>query len=195
MKNVIFLLLLIISCKSFPQSTCGQYTVVPLRTFTEIPENECYYRKDTQNELNAYEGTWKGSWNNKTIYITFKKVINIYDDSLGFNLDNLVGKFKTLDSNGNILFNNTSLTDSQAKIFGIGFHHITDKYHMIYIDNDLCGLSGSIKISFANAAKTQLNIDFDQDHLIIDTDCYYHSYPPSQYPEPLTKNNIVLTKQ
>jgi hypothetical protein len=195
MKNIILILLIIISCKSFPQSTCTQYTVVPLRTFTEIPENECYYRKDTQNELNDYEGTWKGTWNNKTLYITFKKVVNFYDDSLGFNLDNLVGKFKTSDSNGNILFNNILLTDGQAKIFGIGFHKITDQYHLSYTDNDLCGIGGSVKISFANAAKTQLNIDFDQRKSIIDTDCYYYSYPPSQYPEPLPKTNIVLIKQ
>jgi hypothetical protein len=42
----------------------------PLRTFTEIPENA--YLKDTNNELATYEGTWKGTFNNKTIFITFK---------------------------------------------------------------------------------------------------------------------------
>ena len=150
MKNTILLLLIMISCKSFPQA-CTQYTVVPLRTFTEIPKNECYYLKDTNNELSAYEGTWKGNWNNKTIYITLKKMTNVYDNSFRFNLDNLVGKFKTLDINGSILFDNTTLPDNQAKIFGIGFHHITDKYHMSYTDNDLCGIGGSVKISFANA--------------------------------------------
>jgi len=172
-----------------------QYTIVPLRTFTDIPENECYYRKDTQNELNDYEGTWKGTWNNKTIYITLKKVINIYDDSLGFNLDNLVGKFKILDSNGNVLFNNTNLTDSNAKIFGIGFHHITDKYNMSYTDNDLCGIGGIVKISFANAAKTQLNIDFQQRNQVLTSDCYFHGWPEADRPEPLPKSNIILTKQ
>jgi hypothetical protein len=78
---------------------------------------------------------------------------------------------------------------------GSGFHKITDKYSMAYTDNDLCGIGGSVKISFANAAKTQLNIDFDPRKTIIDTDCYYYSYPPSQYPEPLPKTNIVLIKQ
>lgn len=61
MKNLILLLFIAISCKSFTQSTFTQYTIVPMRTFIDIPENQCYYMKDTDNELNDYEGTWKGN--------------------------------------------------------------------------------------------------------------------------------------
>lgn len=194
MKNIIFLLLIIISCKSYPQSNCQATITVPFRTYN-ISNKECYYFKDTNNELPDYEGTWTGVWNNKTLFITFTKMTNIYSDALEYNRDYLAGKFTTLNSNGNILFNNSYLQNNQAKIRGINFQEITNKYLMSYTDNDICGIGGSIKISFANAAKTQLNFDFDQDHQIIDTDCYFHGYPPSQYPEPLPKTNIVLTKQ
>ncbi|MFY1046841.1 DUF6705 family protein [Chryseobacterium sp. GP-SGM7] len=194
MKSILFILLMMISCKSFPQSNCQTTITVPFRTYN-IQNKECYYFKDTHNELPEYEGTWKGTWNNKTLVISFTKMTNIYSDALEYNRDYLAGKFKTLDNNGNILFNNLNLQNNEAKIRGINFQETTNKYIMSYTDNDLCGIGGSIKISFANTAKTQLNLDFDQDRQIIDTDCYYYSYPPSQYPEPLPKNNIVLIKQ
>ncbi len=183
-----------ISCKSYPQSNCQTIITVPFRTYN-ISDKECHYFKDTNNELPAYEGTWKGSWNNKTLFITFTKMTNVYSDALEYNRDYLAGNFKTLDNNGNILFNNFNLPNNEAKIRGINFQETTNKYLMSYTDNDICGIGGSVKISFANAAKTQLNIDFDQDRQIIDTDCYFYNYPPSQYPEPLPKTNIVLTKQ
>jgi hypothetical protein len=194
MKTIFLLLLLMISCKSFPQSNCSQYTIVPLRTFTDIPENECYYLKDTNNELQNYEGTWKGIWNNKTVLITFKTLMNEYDNTLKYNTDNLMGKFKTLDSSNNILFDNTSLTFENAKIFGMGFQKVTDKYLMFYVDKDLCGYNGDIEISFANTAKTQLNFSFHEEEVFIDTDCYFYGLPQADRPKPLPEN-IILTKQ
>ncbi|MDY3316211.1 hypothetical protein PG630_02660, partial [Riemerella anatipestifer] len=55
--------------------------IYPLRTFSELPKGA--YLKDTKNELPAYEGTWKGTWDGKTILITFKKETNIYDSIFG----------------------------------------------------------------------------------------------------------------
>ena len=60
MKNIIYLLMLtiIFSCKA---------QTYPLRTYgIKIPQNA--YLKDTNNELPSYEGTWKGTWNNKVIF-------------------------------------------------------------------------------------------------------------------------------
>ncbi|MDF2553787.1 MAG: hypothetical protein K0R77_3062 [Chryseobacterium sp.] len=190
MKNILLLLFFVISCRSYTQQT-----IVPLRTYTDIPEDAGYYMKDTNDELSAFEGTWKGTWNNKTLFITFKKIIYRYNTTLKYHADIIIGKFKTVDSNGNILFNNLQLTDNDAKVRGVGFQNITNKYIMSYTDNDICGMSGTIYISFANAAKTQLNIYFDQRNQILDTDCYFYNYSPDQYPEPLPKDNIILTKQ
>ncbi|MCD1116212.1 DUF6705 family protein [Chryseobacterium turcicum] len=107
MKNILLIILL----SSAIACTAQTY---PLRTFTEIPENT--YLKDTNNELQGYEGVWKGTWNNRTIFITFKKNSYIYDNVLKYYKDNLIGKFKVLDSNGNILFDNTNISDDKAKI-------------------------------------------------------------------------------
>jgi hypothetical protein len=190
MKNIFFLLFAVISCRCYTQ----QQTIVPLRTYTDIPENQNYYRKDTNNELQDYEGVWKGIWDNKTVFITFKKMINLYDDVLYYNSDYLAGKFKTLDSNGNILFDNTNLLFENAKIRGGSFQKTTDKYLMSYVDNDLCGIHGTIYIDFANTAKTQLNFSFYEEEVFIDTDCYFYGLPASQRPKPLPES-IILTKQ
>ena len=194
MKNILLILLIVVSCKSFPQSNCQSITTVPLRTYG-LPDKECHYFKDTNNELSDYEGTWKGAWNGKTIFITFKKIVNDYNETLKYNRDFLIGKFKTIDSNGTILFDNLALSDNQSKIRGINFQNITDKYLMWYVDNDLCGLSGDIEITFANAARTQLNFYFHQDNQVLTSDCYFHGWPQANRPAPLPKDNIVLTKQ
>ncbi|WP_317047235.1 DUF6705 family protein, partial [Chryseobacterium shigense] len=88
MKNIF---LFIFFCASI---SCSAQTY-PLRTFTDIPENA--YLKDTNNELQSYEGTWKGVWANKTIYITFKKITNKFDSDFKYYIDYLIGKFKVLD--------------------------------------------------------------------------------------------------
>lgn len=41
---------------------------------------------------------------------------NKYDDHFKYNKDSLIGKFKTLTTSGNILFDNTTISDDNAKI-------------------------------------------------------------------------------
>ena len=190
MKNILLLLLLTISCKSYTQQT-----IVPLRTYTDIPENAGYYMKDTNNELQAFEGTWKGIWNGKSIFITFKKITNKYNPVMKYNADIIIGKFRTLDNNGNILFDNTLTSDEDAKIEGTGFQNTTNKYLLFYVDQEICGITGDMEVFFVNTAKTQLSFSYHQDPMIIDTDCYFHGWPQADRPEPLPKINIVLTKQ
>ncbi|WP_294285071.1 DUF6705 family protein [uncultured Chryseobacterium sp.] len=183
MKNlflIIILFTLTISCKA---------QTYPLRTFTQIPQNA--YLKDTNNELQYYVGTWKGSWNNKTIYITLKKITNQYNTNLKYYKDFLIGKFKVEDSNGQILFDNTSTSDYDAKISGVGIRKIDDKYSLGYIDPDFC-MDGSIRINFTDSTKTKLNWQFFDTTDIITPDC--PNYNSNPFPEPLPKN-IILTKQ
>ena len=170
-------------------STACNAQIYPLRTFTEIPENS--YLKDTNNELPAYEGTWKGIWNNKIIYITFKKITNKYNENLKYYKDNLIGKFKVLDNNGNVLFDNTNLPDSDPKIWGGKFRKVDDKYSLVYVDADLCNTSGNIIINFTDNSKTQLNWKLNLGSNMITTDCQYYN---TGIPEALPKE-IVLTKQ
>ena len=164
--------------------------IFPLRTYTQIPQQG--YLKDTNNELQDYVGTWYGSWNNKTILISITKKINQYDSVLKYYKDFLIGKFKVTDSNGNILFDNTNLSDDNAKITGGKFRKVDNKYSLIYLDPDVCFMTGSIRIYFVDSTKMQLNWQFSDMTDIITPDCPYYNANP--FPQPLPAN-IVLTKQ
>lgn len=169
-----------LSCKS---------QTYPLRNFLELPENS--YEKDTNNEFINYEGTW----NNKVIYVSLKKIINKYDDSFKYYRDLLIARFKVTNLNNTlVLFDNTNLSDNDLKIEGSGFRKKDDKYSMIYIDSDLCMRSGTIVINFTDSTKTQLQWKYMQDENWIDSSCFYHSWVQADRPQPLPFD-IVLTKQ
>ncbi|PWN62474.1 hypothetical protein C1634_006745 [Chryseobacterium viscerum] len=170
--------------------SCKAQQIYSLRpTETNLPENS--YQRDTNNELPAYEGTWKGTWDNKMLFITFKKITNEYDTDFKYYRDYLIGKFKVLDSNGNVLFDNTNTNDDNAKILGVNFRRYGDKYSLIYLDSDLCNTTGNISISFVDSSKTKLNWKYFYHNEIVTVDCPYYN---SEIPQPLPKD-IVLTKQ
>ncbi|MCW3162802.1 DUF6705 family protein [Chryseobacterium oryctis] len=187
MKNIIFISLFIFTFSCKAQQV---YSLRPVEI--DLPENS--YEKDTNNELSQYEGTWKGTWNNKTIFITFEKITNKYDTTVKRYRDYLIGKFIVKDDNGNILFDNTNLSDDEAKIVGINFRKYGNKYSLIYIDPDLCHTTGSARINFTDATKTKLEWKYSQDFNLIDKTCFFHGLSQSQRPEPLP-TNIILTKQ
>jgi len=182
----IFLFILFSATISFAAQT------YPLRTYgIDFPKDS--YQKDTNNELQNYEGTWKGTWNSKTIYINFKKIkyYKSFLDYRAYFADVLIGKFKILDSNGNILFDNMSLTDDNAKIFGSNFRKLDDKYSLIYSAPELCNTSGNIRINFTDSTKTKLDWKYFYRNEIITVDCpYYNTSIPESLPE-----EITLTKQ
>lgn len=185
MKNIILLLsiLFTFSCKS---------QTYPLRTYTDVPDNS--YLKDINNELGDYVGTWKASWNNKTIVLNISKVTNKYVSGLYVYLDYLIIKFKVMDSSNNILFDNTNLPDDEAKIEGVNFKSGENKYTLSYVDSDLCMRSGHVIINFTDSTKTQLKWVYGQSENWLEPDCFYYNYPPNQRPEPLP-NNAIFIKQ
>lgn len=171
--------------------SCAQ--VYPLNTYSDVPNNA--YIKDIDNELLPYEGTWKGNWSNKTIYVYFKRIKKYLDhkENNPYYKDLLVGKFKVMDQNGLILYDNTNLPNEDTKIEGGRFFTIPIKqYYLFYIDPDICNITGKIYIDFVSNNQTQLNWKFIDTTDIITSSCpYYNSNP---FPEPLPEN-IVLTKQ
>ena len=106
--------------------------------------------------------------------------------------DILIAKFKVTDLNGNVLFNNTSLTDQNAKIIGGKFKKLNQKYSLGYVDNDICGLNGFIEINFTDSTKTKLAWKFNEGSNLITKDCPYYDSP--EFPQPLPVS-IILTKQ
>ncbi|AKK72384.1 hypothetical protein OK18_06820 [Chryseobacterium gallinarum] len=184
MKNIIlFMLVASLSCKA--QQV---YSLRPVEV--DLPENS--YEKDTNNELQNYEGTWKGTWGNKSIVITLKKITHKYDADFKRYRDYLVGKFKVLDSNNNILYDNSNLSDDNAKIKGVSFRRYGDKYSLIYVDPDLCNITGGIAINFTDSTKTRLNWKLNKGRNMITTDCQYYNTTP--FPQALPEE-IILTKQ
>ncbi|MDV3751878.1 DUF6705 family protein [Elizabethkingia anophelis] len=186
MKNKLFIIIFSVAFTFF----CEAQQIYSLRpSSSTIPENS--YQKDTNNELGSYEGTWAGNWNNKTIYITFRKLTYKYDNLFKYYRDYLVGKFKVVDNNGKILFDNTNVSDEDAKIEGLNFRKYNDRYTLVYIDPSVC-LEGSIYIKLMDSSNTKLEFKFSQTPSVIDKNCPYYNAP--EMPEPLP-SNIILTKQ
>jgi len=185
MKNIFLLVLILItvSCKS---------QIYSLKSHVPTPENA--YLKDIDNDLPHYEGVWKGTWDNKIIYVTFDKIIYKYIPSINQYYDMLIGRFKVTDLNGTILFDNSNVLDENVKIQGTRFRKQDGKYSLIYIDMELCERSGKILINFTDSTKSQLRWSYSQDENFIEPDCFYYSWAPQDYPQPLP-NNIILTKQ
>jgi len=185
MKNTFFLLLII-----FSTLLCKAQTY-PLRTYgISIPTNA--YLKDTNNELPSYEGTWKGVWDGKIIYLNIKRLNYNYNTTLKFYADVLIAKFKVTDASNNILFDNLNIDDSLAKITGFRFRKSNGKYLMGYVDNDICGLNGFIEINFTDNSKTKLAWKFNEGSNLITKDCPYYNSP--EFPQPLPRE-LVLIKQ
>ncbi|AZA98980.1 hypothetical protein EG359_04890 [Chryseobacterium joostei] len=184
MKNIFFIICFFVGTFYNAQQI---YSLRP----TEISLDANSYEKDTNNELPFYEGTWKGNWNNKTIFITFTKLTHKYDPKFNRYRDYLVGKFKVINSNGNVIFDNTNFTDDNSKIKGVSFRKYGDKYSLSYIDSDLCDITGGIAINFTDSSKTQLNWKLNYGSNMITNECPYYN---TQIPEALPKT-IILTKQ
>ncbi|MBB4805372.1 hypothetical protein HNP38_000644 [Chryseobacterium defluvii] len=189
MKPVLSLIILFlcICCKS---------QIYPLKTYDieEFPKDS--YVKDTNNELHDYEGTWKGTWNGKTILITLKKIkfYKIFLENRAYYNDILIGKFIVKDSNGLILFDNNALADDNAKIKGSGFIKNTTSYLFGYNDPDLCHMNGRGRFKFTDSTKTKLEWKYSESENWIDTDCFYYGWAQADRPQPLP-NTIILTKQ
>ncbi|MDO3423888.1 hypothetical protein QWT87_03230 [Chryseobacterium sp. APV1] len=186
MKNTLALITftLIISCNA---------QIYPLRTYSIVPSNS--YIKDLNSELLSYEGMWTANWNGKVFFIELKKVKKYFThlDNNPYYMDVLIGKFKVTDSNGQVLFDNTSIPDNNAKVVGGKiFSPTSTKYSLRYIDPEICGMNGLIMINFTDSTKTKLNWKFSDMTDIITVDCQYYNTNP--FPQPLPKN-IILTKQ
>jgi len=171
--------------------SCAQ--IYPLNTNTSVPTNA--YIQDLNNELIPYEGTWKGSWDNKTFFVTFKRIKKLLDhrENNPYYKDVIIGKFKVLDSSGSILYDNTNLADNNTKIEGARFFTIPNKrYVLLYVDHDICDISGDIFLSFTDSSNTTLDWKLMDTTDIITSSCQYYNSNP--FPRPLP-DNITLTKQ
>jgi len=171
--------------------SCAQ--IYQLNTNTDVPSNA--YIKDVNNELVPYEGIWKGTWDNKTFSVEFKRIKKYLDhkENNPYHKDVLIGKFRVTDSNNLVLFDNMYLSDNETKIEGTRFLlQPSKRYTLFFLDSDICNISGDIFISFTNLINTQLSWKFMDTTDIITPNCPYYNANP--FPQPLPKN-IILIKQ
>lgn len=172
MKNILFILTFIcISCSA-------QQQIIPLET-KGFPIEGTYY-KDLNNDLEPYIGTWKGTFDNKTFTISFSKYKD-YNSMGNYYKDRLIGRYKMLDANGNLLYSTYSLADTDIKVSSLGFVNSTTKDKLRFYFSDLCR-GGQIVLNFENPQKTQMHyIYYTEQELITDeTGCSPYNEMPRE---------------
>lgn len=171
MKNTITIiaLLLLFNCKA-------QQQILSMNTQGMHVEN--VYYKDLANELDPYEGTWQGTFNNQIFVITFTKV-KLHDNIGNYDQDRIIGKYKMLDTNGNTLYSTYSFTNNNAKIISLGFVEQTNRNKLRLMFSDLC-IDGEIHINFYNPQKTQIRWKYytKQSLVVNDSQCAQNNEMP-----------------
>lgn len=168
---------------------------LPLSTVTGDVIAPNTYIKDIDNQLPVYEGTWKGTWNNKTFVINLKKIKfhDTFSKNNPFHQDVLIGRFQVKDSNGKVLFDDLKAKENTEKIMGQSFL-ANEKYQLLYVDPDLCNKMGYIYLTFTNPEKNEMKLRYTDSKQPVDSSCFYYGLPEGQTPEPFPKE-IILTKQ
>ncbi|WP_419870602.1 DUF6705 family protein [Chryseobacterium sp. CT-SW4] len=144
MRNVILIILTIFSF-------CLKAQEYPLNTSpSDIPDNA--YLKDMNNELDKYVGLWKGTWNNKTIYIQLKKIkhySSIPGDTHPYYVDDIFGERKIIASDGTIEIDRiTNFNNQSPEIFGMSRSLKNGNWKRLYFyPENMCGKSATLDIT------------------------------------------------
>ena len=175
MKNILATLFIItfVSCNA-------QQQILSMNTKGFHIEN--IYYKDIDNELNIYEGTWKGIFNNKIFTITFTKV-KLHSLIGNYDQDRVIGKYKMEDTSGNQFYSTYNLPTEEAKVTSLGFVEQTNKTKLRLMFSDLC-IDGEIHISFENPQKTLLHWKYFTNQTLVtdDSDCaQYNEMPRGEF--------------
>jgi len=97
MKNLLFILSLFsLSCKA--QNPI--YSLQSYQPASELPSGS--YIKDTYNDFNNFEGTWKYENSNQTLILVFQKKVMYYDSFWSVYKDLLIGEYQYIDNTYNI---------------------------------------------------------------------------------------------
>ncbi len=195
MKNIklIFALgILLTSCHNFAQVG----VIRPINYYSETMPNGTYI-KDTNNSFAPFIGTWRVSWNGKTITFFISKVTKnlfTYPSGKYYFEDCLIAKYIITDNvTGVELANTTSVNNfREQKISNIGYVK-NGKFEFIYIDTDLCGYGGIIYLRQDPNNPDIMNYGFmfDREYQL-PTGCIYPTIPSIPILIPTT--SLVLTR-
>ncbi|WP_143885645.1 DUF6705 family protein [Chryseobacterium binzhouense] len=148
MKNLIklftaVLLIASIACKSQTTASLLQMEECsnrPNRVTEGCPDLEdVKFVKDVDNRLNSYVGTWKGTFEGKQIELKLEKKIDFGNYDMKW--DQLIGKIRIKDAQGNILYDSFQNADDNADPYGYNFQHTV--YEMGFSGKSGC-INGTI---------------------------------------------------
>lgn len=158
------------------------------RSADGIPEDVSYV-KDTNNRLDQFVGTWKGSANGKYYTIQFVKLINYGEYSIKW--DEILGNILITDTGGNVLHNSFGQSyDAVGNLTGLNFQRNT--YMMYFAANGACNDSGNVFVEVKKLNPNEMTLYFMRDTEFIDPiKCpNYTTYVPL-----LPKDKMTLVKQ
>lgn len=198
MKNTTLILIflsLIISCKAQVIGTLEQFEECAMRPNHDegCPDLEnITYVKDTNNRLNQFVGTWKGSYNDKQYEIKLEKKISYkFFPTSAMSWDRIIGRILVKDSAGNVIYNSMNKADKDTYFSGDNFQRRS--YIMTFVGNYDCLESGNVFIETKLNNPNQMTLVYfqDKDGLLNPTKCPdFNSFVPL-----LPSQKMTLIKQ
>ncbi|MEG0927524.1 DUF6705 family protein [Chryseobacterium sp.] len=194
MKKIILIILIFCINSVFAQQ------VFPLNTPTIDSPNGAYY-KDLDGELNQYVGTWKGTWETKTLFLQLRKIKKRYtsNDGTYFDVDKIVGERKIVLANGATEVDRISNFDEMApEFYGIfGQKKNFSQKFLLFQPKDMCTKTANLDINFMDSHKTQMRLQFKYNpHGVYESCQYYQQIMVEGKDWPMNfPKDIVLTKQ
>lgn len=148
------------------------------------------YVKDTNNRLDQFVGTWKGSANGKQYEIQFEKKLQYGDNNRKW--DKILGRMIIKDASGNTIFSSMNIPLDEAGILR-GANFQSRVYILTFVANSYCNDSGEVFIEITKANSNKMTLYFDREQSII--------FKPEKCPNLATyvpllpKDKMTLTKQ
>lgn len=149
MKTTIKLFIFTTICSFY---SCSAQTIATLQQMEECRkrpnknEEDCpgmeniKFVKDIGNRLDKFVGTWTGNDNGKSYELKLEKKVDFGEYDVKW--DQLIGKIRIKDNQGNILYDTFSDPEIDANPFGVNFQGST--YEMHFGGNFDCGETGNV---------------------------------------------------
>lgn len=169
----------------------GQILSLDYDTDNKIPDGA--YIKDINNLFQSYIGTWQGTWDGKTFTVEFKKNTHkliSFPSGYSYYRDELIGKYRVQNINGEILENTMIMSDDSAKLFSLAYPK-DNRFNFLYSDNDRCSNTASILFE-GNPSTNQLIYRYRQDSFWMFFDCQYTRQ--DEIPIYIPKISMTLTR-
>ena len=187
MKKIIFFTILIVSV------SCKSQQTFPLNTdFDNVPQNS--YLKDLNNELNAYIGIYKASFQDKEITLFITKETMKYFNALHVYKDALSIRYIVKNPTGTILQDtqNMAFQANQYKytIFSQGTYPNQNIVWFNYGGTNCRVGWGAIELKYLNT--TQISWEYRPNNTILGYDCPANADKTVYLP--VTKD-LIFTKQ